>query len=221
MIYQSRKSIFTALLFASFFVNGQSNKLGTIHASFVLGGIIGGSSPSFTNNTNPKTTANADGLGLGGTIGVRASIGVSNKVSIGLFFRNEGTTSINTTEDKKHTYDVSTGGWGFGPEVKIYLTNTDNLNVYFAPSIGYSITTDKIKLDNKYNFNGTSSGISYGATLGVNKYFNNYIGFSVDFGLQGFAIGGKSEVSNNLTYFNSFVGVVLSGGLVFKIGGNK
>ena len=199
-------------------LSAQSNKAGTIHTSITLDGLLGFSSPSFTYNTaKPVIKDNATGVGVGFNIGAKVSVGVSEKISVGFFLRKEGSSYVNTTDDKKHTYDVKGNGFGFAPEVKIYLANTDKLNVYFAPSIGYSSSNDKITLDEKYILKGKSSGVNYAAILGFNKYFSESMGFSVDFGYQGYVLKGKGQIANNLTYWNVNACILLNAGLVFKI----
>ena len=205
-----KKIIISAIFIAaaSFSAFSQSNTKGTVHVGLGWGLSLGGA----TIKSGPSEDK---AIGGRSNYGIRASYGLGNAFSLGLFLRKEGAVYVSSSASSSSLGLVSSG-IGVGLEGKLYAVNKDKFNMYFAPSFGFS--SGKAYPDGFTAFSASTSGLNYGLTAGFNWYWASFIGMSLDLGYQGIALSGKFDGATENFSINGG-GVYFGLGLVSKFGG--
>lgn len=212
-----KKVLIAIGILASSVVFGQSNTKGTIGVGLGWGVQLGGA----TIKNSGAYESSEKGIGARSNYGLRASYGIANAFSLGVFVRSESaayvtttTTSSNDIYSASASSTIYTRGLGFGLEPKLFFLNKDKFNMYVAVPVGLSSgkgwnstnTTDKISM----------SGLNYGVNWGFNWYWASFIGMSLDLGYAGVGLKGED---NGITTNVNGGGVYFGLGLITKFGG--
>ena len=185
-----------------------SNAAGTIHGGISSGLVFGGCKFSEGSDDPSK------GGGFVTQYGLRASYGITNLISAGIFIRKEGAAYL--FEDFGSGI-IAYSGYGFGLEGKFYAVNSETLNIYAAPAFGFTTAT---LAGISSGLTSTSiSGLNYALLAGGNYYFHEISGITLganfDLGLSGFSLGGKLPKDEKFTL--SSTGLYIGVGVVAKL----
>ena len=211
-----KKVLFAAAMLASSMSFAQSNTKGTIHLGLGWGLQLGGA----TIKTTYKDESNSmKGVGGRSNYGLRASYGLADAFSLGIFLRSESAAYVVTSDDafSSASSTLVTKGLGIGLEPKGYLANKDKFNLYLGLPIGFS-TGKAYDLDYASETSKVS-GLNYGLNVGFNWYWASFIGMSLDLGYAGNALNVKNADNADFKTKINGGGVYFGLGLVSKFGG--
>lgn len=205
-----KKLLFTALLAATTLGFSQSNEQGTIHVNVLGGFMIGGATDKVDGDSYKSTVGSAN-------FGVKGQYGLADNISAGLTVKYGSYVLVpKDIADSDGTNDTMTA-LNIGVEGRFYIVNGDSFNFFAGPTVGFTSANNK--------FAGVSdgselklSGLNYGANLGINWYFNDVIGGTVQAAYEGSALSGDYKITgeDDEAVKRNFGGVNIMAGLAFK-----
>lgn len=198
---------------------GMSNAPGII--SIGLGTDVGLGGATIT----PQGGTAQDGIGATANYYIRGQYGITDWFSAGLAIKYGGAVYVTTDEVGDQTA-LGVTGETFLAEAKFYAVNHPKFNFYFSPGIGFNTSTAT-----EYNGGSSSgqtlgtgslSGLSYSALVGINWYWVDFLGMSVNMGYSGTSLSGNITPSGGTaqSFTVSNTGFTFGIGLISKFGGN-
>jgi len=204
---------------ASTIAFGQSNKAGVMQAGLGWGSTLGGASIDFTQTISGiSSTTTQKGIGANVNYGIRGQYGINDLLSAGVFIRK--TSAAYVVTDINSSTTMSTSGFSFGVEGKVYAVNHDKFNLYFAPNVGFTTASTR-NYDSYFSIDGSASGLNYGLTSGIDWYWADFIGMSADMGYDHSSLSGtfNDAIFKDTKYKINNGGFYIGVGLIVKFGG--